>query len=96
MYKTKVLLNSLDKVRRFINIVSHFDDVDMDICCGRYIVDAKSIMGILSMSLTTPLELRINAQDKHLKEILDAFLAIQISFCQSPVVLSENAYPMLL
>ena len=71
MYKTKVLLNSLDKVRRFINIVSHFDDVDMDICCGRYIVDAKSIMGILSMSLTTPLELRINAHDKHLEEILD-------------------------
>ena len=38
----------------FCDIVSdsQYRDVDIDLTCGRYVIDAKSILGILSMDLT--------------------------------------------
>lgn len=40
----KVMLNSIDKVKRFVNITSRVDG-DVFLQSGRYIIDAKSIMG---------------------------------------------------
>lgn len=49
-----ILLDSVDKVKRFVNIVTKFEK-DAFIKSGRYIIDAKSIMGIFSLDLTKPL-----------------------------------------
>ena len=47
--KTYMLdLNSIDKVKGFVSAIEKFDGY-FDIATGRYVVDAKSIMGIFSM-----------------------------------------------
>ena len=64
------MLNSIDKVKAFVNTLTKFD-CDFDLISGRYVIDAKSIMGIFSLDLSKPIELNIHATDK-LDEILEA------------------------
>ena len=45
MRTVHISLNSIDKVKSFVNDLAKFD-VDFDLVSGRYIIDAKSIMGI--------------------------------------------------
>lgn len=72
MKNVVVSIDSIDKVKRFVNAVSKFP-VDFDLRSERYIVDAKSIMGILSMNLSKPIELSIHSDsDKEIKSILAA------------------------
>lgn len=59
----KVLLNSIEKVKKFVNITSNFE-VDVFLRAGRYVIDAKSIMGIFSLDLTKPMELTFDNEDK--------------------------------
>ena len=48
-----LLLSSINDVKDFVNIVSKYD-FDVDLTSGRYVVDAKSIMGIFSLDLSKP------------------------------------------
>ena len=50
MKTLKISLNSIDKVKAFVNEISKFD-CDFDLVSGRYVIDAKSIMGIFSHML---------------------------------------------
>lgn len=54
--KTKILLNSIDNVKKFVNIATK-QTFDIYLQSGRYIIDAKSIMGIFSLDLTKTIEL---------------------------------------
>ena len=65
-----ISLNSIDKVKSFVNEITKFD-FDFDLVSGRYVIDAKSIMGIFSLDLSKPIELNIHASDSSLDEILD-------------------------
>ncbi len=58
----KVQINSIGDVKNFVNIVSKYD-FDIDLISDRYVVDAKSIMGIFSLDLTKPIELQIHTDD---------------------------------
>ena len=62
MKEIKVCLNSIADVKKFVNMVSMFD-CDIDLVSERYIVDAKSIMGIFSLDLSKPIDLNIHAED---------------------------------
>ena len=70
MKTVKISLNSIDKVKSFVNDIAKFD-VDFDLVSGRYVIDAKSIMGIFSLDLSKPIDLNIHAEDDA-QEILDA------------------------
>jgi phosphotransferase system HPr-like phosphotransfer protein len=59
----KIFLNSSDKVKAFVNEVSKFD-TEFDLVSGRYVIDAKSIMGIFSLDLSKPIDLNIHDEDK--------------------------------
>ena len=59
MKSIKVYLDTIDKVKGFVNVVSVCDG-DFDLSSGRYTVDAKSIMGIFSLDLSKPLTLNIH------------------------------------
>ena len=48
MKTVRISLNSIDKVKSFVNDLTKFD-VDFDLVSGRYVIDAKSIMGIFSL-----------------------------------------------
>ena len=60
MKTVQVSLNSIDKVKTFVNIISSIDS-DFDLISGRYVIDAKSIMGIFSLDLSKPIDLAIHA-----------------------------------
>ena len=68
-----VLLNSIDKVKRFVSIVEKID-ADCDMIRGRYTIDAKSIMGLFSLDLSKPLQLRIHADASDVPEEIRADL----------------------
>ena len=61
MKTVQISLNSIDKVKSFVNDLSKFD-VDFDLVSGRYVIDAKSIMGIFSLDLSKPIELAIHTE----------------------------------
>lgn len=69
MKTVQVFLNTIEKVKRFVNDVSKFEN-DFDLAAGKYVIDAKSIMGIFSLDLTKPLTLTIHANDS-MEQILD-------------------------
>lgn len=68
MKSINISLNSIDKVKTFVNIISQYDG-DFDLSSGRYIIDAKSIMGIFSLDLSSELRL-----DIHNDEISEAII----------------------
>ena len=69
-----LLLNSINDVKDFVNIVSKYD-FDADLTSGRYVVDAKSIMGIFSLDLSKPINLNIHADDNEaIVESLKAYI----------------------
>ena len=70
MKTIKVNLNSIDKVKKFVNIIALYDN-DFDLVAGRYVIDAKSIMGIFSLDLSQDLDLVIQ-HDNDLDKILEA------------------------
>ncbi len=54
-----ILLKSINDVKDFVNIVNKYD-FDVDLTSGRYIVDAKSIMGIFSLDLSKPIKVEVH------------------------------------
>ncbi len=70
MKQVKININSIDKVKNFVNVITKFDN-DFDLISGRYVIDAKSIMGIFSLDLSQDLDLVIQ-HDNELDEILEA------------------------
>ena len=62
MKTVQISLNSIDKVRSFVNDITKFNN-DFDLVSGRYVIDAKSIMGIFSLDLSKPINLNIHAEE---------------------------------
>lgn len=62
MKKITVSLASINDVKVFVNVVSKYD-FDVDLISGRYVVDAKSIMGIFSLDLTQPIDVEVHSED---------------------------------
>ena len=62
MKTVQISLNSIDKVKSFVNEITKFDN-DFDLVSGRYVIDAKSIMGIFSLDLSKPIDLNVHAGD---------------------------------
>jgi len=64
------MLKSINDVKDFVNIVNKYD-FDVDLTSGRYIVDAKSIMGIFSLDLSKPIKVEAHSDDveEFMKEV---------------------------
>jgi len=75
MKTVQISLNSIDKVKSFVNDVTKFD-TDFDLVSGRYVIDAKSIMGIFSLDLSKPINLNIHSEDsvESIMEILKPYI----------------------
>ena len=70
MKAVKVSLNSIDKVKSFVNDISGYTSAEFDLVSGRYVIDAKSIMGIFSLDISKPIDLNIYADD-NMDEIIE-------------------------
>ena len=74
MKTAKISLNSIDKVKAFVNEISKFD-CDFDLVSGRYVIDAKSIMGIFSLDLMNKILLTAHTDNvEDLKKELAAYI----------------------
>ncbi len=54
MVEAKIMLASIDDVKSFAAL-ANTKNYDVDITSGKYLINAKSIMGIFSLDLTRPL-----------------------------------------
>ncbi len=70
MKTVQISLNYIDKVKSFVNAISQFE-FDFDLISGRYVIDAKSIMGIFSLDLSKPIDLAIHAETE-VDDIMEA------------------------
>ena len=68
MKTVQISLNSIDKVKSFVNDITKLNN-DFDLVSGRYVIDAKSIMGIFSLDLSKPINLNIHAEE-NMEDIL--------------------------
>ena len=66
----QIILDNVDKVKAFVVTVSKYPG-DATLTSGRYVVDAKSIMGIFSLDLSKPIDLAIHTET-NLDEVLEA------------------------
>ena len=74
MYSENILLKSVEEVKKFVNLVSGFD-FDIELVSGRYVVDAKSIMGIFSLELDKPVKMNAETDDAKFIEAVKPFVA---------------------
>ena len=66
----KVLLDSVDKVREFVDI-TRSASFDIDLISGKSTyLDAKSLLGVLSCDCSKPLVLDIHAEQDERKELM--------------------------
>ena len=74
MKTVQISLNSIDKVKTFVNVINRFD-AEFDLVSGRYVIDAKSIMGIFSLDLSKPIKLQAHTEDPEaLIKAIDKFI----------------------
>lgn len=66
-----IKLNTFEKVKDFSNKISSVIG-DIDLISGKYVIDAKSIMGIFSLDLSKPINMRVISDDSNSLEKLDA------------------------
>lgn len=75
--KITVNLNNIERAKRFVNVAIEFDS-DIDILFGRYVIDAKSIMGVFSLNLLDKLIVEIHSDDeteiKKFNEVMKQFM----------------------
>jgi len=57
-----VAFKSINDVKDFVNISTKFE-FDIDLTSGRYIVDAKSIMGIFSLDLSKAIKVEVRSDE---------------------------------
>ena len=70
MSVVKILINSFAKVHRFHQLISRYDG-EFDLLQDRYVIDAKSQLGIFSLDISRPIRLRIH-NDEQLDQILES------------------------
>ncbi len=74
MAETHITLKTIQNIRDFVNVVVLLD-YEVDLIQGRYVIDAKSIMGIFSLDLLSPIKVVAHTEktDEFLKAV-DAFI----------------------
>lgn len=60
MKSLQIVLDMAESVKKFVNIVSKYP-YDIDLRSGRFLIDAKSLLGIFSLDLSKPITLEIHS-----------------------------------
>lgn len=67
----QVQLASIGDVKYFVNAAC-LQPFDIDIVSGRYIIDAKSIMGIFSVDLAKPIVVEVHGTDEDVATFMES------------------------
>ena len=68
----KIKLNRFDDVKNFV-LAAEKCDYDVDVSYNRVIIDAKSLMGVLSLDLTKVLTVKFSEEDAHFSNWLEQY-----------------------
>lgn len=75
--KITVTLNDFNKIKAFGKEVGKFEN-DIDLVKGRYVIDAKSTIGIFTLDLSAPVDVIIHSDDedeiRRFNEVMEAFV----------------------
>lgn len=74
MVERKIKLNELEEVKEFVSVASQCD-FDIDVFYNRVIIDAKSMLGVLSLDLTKTLTVKYGGEDMKFEDILSKYSA---------------------
>ena len=69
MLTVMILLDSVEKVQRFVSTISKYScggDGESGYCC----VDGKSLVGLVSLDISKPLQLTINDGEGEIEDVL--------------------------
>nr|WP_295286175.1 HPr family phosphocarrier protein [uncultured Blautia sp.] len=72
MVEKQIRLNATEEVKEFVNEAAKCD-FDIDISYNRIVIDAKSLLGILSMDLTRELTVRCYGESKRFNKVIEKF-----------------------
>ncbi len=73
MKKFNIMLTSIADVKQFVNAAT-MQSYDIDVVSGRYIIDAKSIMGIFSLDLSKPISVEVHSEDNSFYKAVESFV----------------------
>lgn len=59
MYSKEIFLNDLEHVKQFVAVTSKYDKLPINLVSGIYIIDAHSLIGIISLDISKPIELQV-------------------------------------
>lgn len=62
-----IKLNTIEDVKKFTNICTHYHDADIDVKQGGQIIDGKSILGIFSLNLVEPVKVIMDSENDNSK-----------------------------
>lgn len=69
MREIEILLESIDDVKNFVQTMAMFDG-DFEMVSGKYVVDAKSILGVFCLDLSKPVTLHIDCDESKMDDVL--------------------------
>lgn len=78
MQEVQISLGTIEKVKQFVKTLAKFEG-DFKLVSGKYIVNAKSILGLFSVDLSKPVLLRIDVNDTKREDVLNAIEEYRIS-----------------
>ncbi len=73
MQQVNVKFNSVEQIRKFVDIIDKFDS-SFDLGSGHRVVDAKSILGVMGLDLTGPVPLRYDSKNEEIAEKIAPFV----------------------
>lgn len=63
MYCTDIFLPNLEDVKNFVDMTSKYKSLPINLVSDKYVIDAHSIIGIISLDITKPITLEIDSED---------------------------------
>ncbi len=75
MQQVDIKFNTVEQIQQFVNTIGKFD-TDFDLRSGQRVVNAKSILGVMALDLSGPLQLRFHAKDTEIVEKIAPFLYV--------------------
>ena len=71
MYKTKIFLKDLSHVKEFVEMTAKYDKLKINLISDIYTIDAHSIIGIVSLDISTPILLEVPEEEPSAEFIED-------------------------
>ena len=73
MHQVNVKFNNVEQIKQFVNIIDKSES-RFDLGSGQKIGNAKSILGVMALDFSKPLQLRFDSMDSRIMEMLSPFL----------------------